>query len=1164
MTATRPPGSAPSTARGAVAATSPAPARDNPSGTAFDLYGPLPTGTIVLEASAGTGKTFAIVGLAVRYVAELGVDISELLLVTFSRAATQELRERARDRFVAVAAALVDPDAARTGPDELARYLAAAEPDEVWRRRARLLTALSDFDAGTIATTHGFCRRMLDELGLAGEQDPDVRLVDNIDDLVRTVADDLYLSRYARTRPPFKVRVAHELALAAVADRQARLAPEAGGAAGERAAFAAAVRAETERRKRMSGIRDFDDLPALLYEALADPRYGADACRRIGDRYRVVLVDEFQDTDPLQWQILRRAFHGRTTLVLVGDPKQAIYAFRGAEVLSYLDAVTQAGDRRELITNRRSDAGLLAALDHLLGGAALGHAEITVGPITPTRPWSRLSGPADLLTPLRLRCLPRTGAGPLNKSGFPSIGRMRTKVAEDVAADIVRLLESGVRIAVERRAVDDVAAEPPRDPVAVIPDDAVGISADPGRGKVDGSVHRPLGPGDIAVLVRTRSQIEVVRSALDRVGVPSVLAGGTSVFATASATDWLWVLRALEQPHRADRVRLAAGTPLLGHTIAEIDDQGADLVGRVSARLRDAARLFARAGFAALFEKLSADTRLAPRLLAVENGERELTDLRHIAQLLDQVAVTEGLGLTALTRWLSDRIRDPASGAVTDRSRRLDRDAAAVQIATVHASKGLEFPVVYLPFAWDSAKNPYAETLLLHVDGVRVLDVGGQEAPGSADRRRRAEQEEAGEELRLCYVALTRAKCQVVAWWAPTFTTAVSPLHRVLLGRDTGAAEIASRVAVPADTVALRRISERAAGAEDAISVTAVDGVGAVPPRRSPVDTAAVELAAATFDRILDHHWRRTSYSALTAAAHAMATPGAEPEDGPGPADEPDGPSLVTAEPEPGAPSPMNGLPFGAEFGTLVHGVLERIDTEAPDLAAEVRTRCTDLVAETMSEADPDLLATALLDVLRTPLGFGALADIRTRDRLCELEFELPLAGGDTPGADSAGPHRIAELLRTHLVPSDDFHDYADHLATLDDIPLRGYLTGSIDAVLRIAGERFVVVDYKTNRLGTGELTVAHYTRDRMAAEMRRAHYPLQALLYSVALHRYLRWRLPGYDPARHLGGVRYLFVRGMIGPETPPGVGVFDWNPPVALITELSDLLAGGGPCRP
>ncbi|WP_433665394.1 UvrD-helicase domain-containing protein [Nocardia sp. CA-128927] len=1107
----------------------------------FEPYGPLPTGTTVLEASAGTGKTHAIVGLAVRYVAEAGIDVSQLLLVTFSRAATQELRERTRDRFVVVAAGLADPDLARAHADELIRYLAQADSDEVRRRRARLLAALSDFDAGTIATTHSFCQRMLDELGLAGEHDPGSRLVENVDELIGTVADDLYLNRYARTEPPFSVKEAHTLALAAVRDRHAVLMPKGDSAAGERVAFAGAVRAETERRKRLAGLRDFDDLLVLLHDVLADTEHGPRACRRIRERYRVALVDEFQDTDPLQWDILRRSFHGHTTLVLVGDPKQAIYAFRGAEVLSYLDAVAHADTRKELTTNWRSDAGLLAALDHLQGGAALGHKEITVYPVNATRPWSRLAGPDELVTPMRMRCLPRTGAGPLNKSGFPAVGRMRAKVADDLAADIVRLLESEVSLA--------TATRPSR-------------TGEDASGDV---TRRPISPGDIAVLVRTRSQIDVVRAALDRVGVASVLAGGTSVFATSSATDWLWLLRALEQPHRGDRVRLAACTPLIGITAAEIDSGGADLVGRVSAQLRDAARLFARAGFAAVFEKISAEADLAHRLLAVENGERQLTDLRHVAQLLDQVSLTESLGLTALTRWLGDRVRDPASGTVADRSRRLDRDAAAVQIATVHASKGLEFPIVYLPFAWDNAKNPYPATLLFHDDNdMRVLDVGGPDASGYAERKLRSESEEAGEELRLLYVALTRAMCQVVAWWAPAITTAASPLHRMILGRPDGGDTVPPRASVPADAVAPGLLSAWAGGAAQAISLTAVAGTDDVAIQRVRTEPVTGELAAAHFDRKLDQHWRRTSYSALTASAHGPAVPELEiePEEDRGPADEPSTP--VVAEVEEvfsGAPSLMNSLPYGAEFGTLVHAVFEMIDTDAPDLAAEVDNRCRAIIDELMAEADPAVLSTAVLAALRTPLGIGSLADISTRDRLNELEFELPLAGGDTPSAESATLRQIADLLRTHLPSDDDLFVYADHLATLDDIPLRGYLTGSIDAVLRVtdgADTRFVIVDYKTNRLGTGDLTVEHYTRDRMAAEMLRSHYPLQALLYAVALHRYLRWRLPAYDPTRHLGGARYLFVRGMVGPETPHGYGVFDWNPPAPLIIALSQLLAG------
>ncbi len=1094
----------------------------------FDLLGPLPAGTMVLEASAGTGKTYAIVGLAVRYVAEAGVDISQLLLVTFSRAATQELRERTRNRFVEVATGLADPEAARESRDELVSLLAQADSAEVALRRERLLAALSDFDAGSIATTHSFCQRMLDELGLAGERDPGARLVESIEDVVATVADDLYVSRYARDGAPFSPSEAHELAVSAVGDRQSMLVPQAeydGDPAAERVAFAEAVRAEVARRKQLSGIRDFDDLLVLLHRVLADTEHGERACRRIRDRFRVALVDEFQDTDPLQWDILRRAFHGHATLVLVGDPKQAIYAFRGAEVLSYLTAVSVADSRRELTVNWRSDAGLLQALAHVQSGAALGHPEIRVHPVAATRPWTRLSGPAEAITPLRLRCFPRSGAGPLNKSGFPTVGRQRERVATDVAADIVRLLESGVTITTS-------------------------------------AGERPVDAGDIAVLVRTHTQLNLVRAALEKAGVPSVLTGGASVFGTESAMDWLWVLRALEQPHRADRVRLAAGTALFGLSAVEIDSGGADLVGQLSALLRDSARLFTRAGFAAVFEKLSAERELAPRLLALDGGERQLTDLRQLAQLLDEAALRESLGLTALARWLADRVRDPASGAVTGRSRRLDRDARSVQIATVHASKGLEFPVVYLPFAWDSMMLPKNAALLFHDErDRRVLDVGGPDAPGHAQRKRCAEAEAAGEELRLLYVALTRAGAQVVAWWAPSYNTATGPLHRMLFGREPGGDEVADKVAVPADHVALDRIITWAATAGDGvITVEPVDRARAARLAAATTDGAVGDLAAARFDRVLDHDWRRTSYSALTAGAHDHA-PTTDIPDGRGIADEPDAPSVLADAAAPvsaAAPSLMNDLPYGAEFGTLVHEVLEYVDTDAPDLAAEIRDRTAHAVAEQMFDADPEVLSRALLAVMRTPIGFGCLADIPTRDRLSELDFELPLAGGDTPARERVTVPHIATLLRRHLPPGDPLADYADQLADLDDTPLRGYLTGSIDAVLRIPGPRFVVVDYKTNRLGTGDLTVAHYTHEQMAAEMMRSHYPLQAILYSVALHRYLRWRLPDYAPERHLGGIRYLFVRGMIGPDTPDGAGVFDWEPPAALVVELSALLAG------
>jgi len=270
-------------------------------------------------------------------------------------------------------------------------------------------------------------------------------------------------------------------------------------------------------------------------------------------------------------------------------------------------------------------------------------------------------------------------------------------------------------------------------------------------------------------------------------------------------------------------------------------------------------------------------------------------------------------------------------------------------------------------------------------------------------------------------------------------------------------------------------------------------------------------------------------------------------------------------------PSPMADLPPGTAFGTLVHAVLEVADLTAPDLTAELAARCAEqLIHNPLPGVAADALAAALTPATRTPLGPIAdglrLADIAPADRLAELEFELPLSGGDRPSNTTALLGELAPLLRAHLPVDDPLARYPDLLTdpALAEQPLRGYLTGSIDAVLRLPGPRFVVVDYKTNWLGpsAAPLTSAHYTPERLAAAMIDAHYPLQALLYCVALHRFLRWRLPDYDPERHLGGSLYLFVRGMCGPATPivDGMpcGVFGWAQRPALTVALSDLLHG------
>jgi exodeoxyribonuclease V beta subunit len=1133
----------------------------------FDLLGPLPAGTVVLEASAGTGKTYTIAALATRYVAEANIPLSQLMLVTFGRAATQELRERTRQRLASAARGLNDFAAARSSSDDVLRHLATGSDEEVAERRRRLTVALSDFDAATITTTHSFCQRMLDGLGIAGDREPGARIVETVDDVVTEVAADLYLQSYAGHAgplPQLSPAAAVEVAREAVSDRQAQLAPSdqpLDTEVGQRVALATAARVEVDRRKRVAGIRDFDDLLVLLRDALAHPKHGAESCARVRERYRVVLVDEFQDTDPVQWEVLRLAFAGNTTLVLIGDPKQAIYAFRGAEVLSYLDAVRLADRHETLGTNWRSDAGLLRALEHLYGGAALGHPDIVVHPVAAATAGTRLTMPERRASvhdhgagggaPLRVRWLDRNGSGALGKTGFPVVGALRERVAADLADELVELLTSGAQLA-----------------------------------------GAPVQPGDVAILVRNRRHVEAVRQALDAAGVPSVVAGSTSVFETPAATEWLWFLHALEQPQRTGPVRLAALSSLVGRTADTLDDRATT---ETSLLLRELGRLFDEAGFAAGFERLAARTDLDARLLSRIGGERRLTDLRHVAQLLNRAAVEESLGLTALVGWLTERIADPAAGSAADRSRRLESDAAAVHIVTVHTSKGLEFPVAYVPFGWDGAKNPNPSSLLLHDrDGRRIRDIGGKQSPGYGLRKTQSELEEAGEELRLLYVALTRAQSQVVLWWAPSAGTSGSPLHRLLFGRTPGNVEPALRQSVPADSRLGARFAEWAT--VDEVSVQQVGparGLRWTPPTDNPP-----ALDVARFRRSIDLLWRRTSYSALTAAAHessGIGNPGAGPgirtgigssagasggPDSAGVGSEPEQPimddepaqrSMVDAVAG-GPPSTMNALPSGPVFGTLVHEVFELVDTAAAVFEDELLRRCEEVIALRLSSIDPAELAAALLPVFRTPLRLAGasaegtlpeaptLAGILPQNRLAELDFEMPLAGGDRPGADLLTLDQIAALLRKHLPDDDPLVGYPDLLDQVEAPPLRGFLSGSIDAVLRLPGPRYVVVDYKTNRLGRGDLTALNYTRDALVEEMLHAHYPLQALLYGVALHRYLRWRQPGYDPAQHLGPIAYLFVRGMVGPQTPPGCGVFDWQPPSALIPALSDLLAGTG----
>ena len=600
--------------------------------------------------------------------------------------------------------------------------------------------ALADFDAATIATTHEFCLRMLDDLGVLGDPEPDAVFVEHLAELTAEVARDVYLRRYAtESSPPLPFRDALQLADQVIAAGPIRLVPGlgAGVRSDERVTFAHEVVTEVRRRKERARYLTYDDMLTRLQAALADERHGELAAQRLRERFPVVLVDEFQDTDPIQWDILRRAFHGHGTLVVIGDPKQAIYAFRGADVNSYLQVAREAGTIATLGTCYRSDRALLDGLDLIMGGASLGDPAIVVRPVGSDHPDRRLTGAG---APVRVRVAATKGGRRAGVRQTAAQARREGPGGRDRRTAGVRR----ARLAAGRRRPATGASIRPGGPGSP----ERGRRADPRR------VGRRRHPGRPA-----------------RLGLGLLLPRRAGLAA---------VLLALEQPRQALGPR-AALTDLVGWTfprLAQADEPAlADLAYDVPPLESDAG----------LARRRRADGDHGHRHRAERAGagpSRRRTAAHRPAARRPTAARRDdqqGLGVAGLREWLAEAIE----AATTDdvhrgsppaghrRGRRPGADPAPQQGSR-------SSPIVYLPEAWDCfvPTDERDAVLRLHDDGTEVLDVGGRQAAGRPERWRQSLAEEAGEHLRLNYVGMTRAQCQVVTWWADSRNTATSALHR--------------------------------------------------------------------------------------------------------------------------------------------------------------------------------------------------------------------------------------------------------------------------------------------------------------------------------------------------------------------------------------------------
>ncbi len=1147
------------------------------TGQSHEAVGPLPQGRYAIEASAGTGKTYALANLALRQIAENGIRIDQMLIVTFTRAAAADLRDRVRSRILDAVLALDDESSLRAAANDDEVFEAWAneiENNESRREqyRSRLKTALEAFDTAIITTIHGFVTQTLTQIGITSTENIDAVLAEDADDLVKqVVADCLIIASttggIALNRLPDEGALI-KLVQKVIGNRGIELEPRIENAAsGEAATYETETAlkwrllvdratAEIAARKQAAGTLSFDDVLVQLRDAIANDPLTGESLR---ERYRVALIDEFQDTDPVQWEIFSSIFSEaapNTALVMVGDPKQAIYGFRGADIHTYLAAINIAGtEHRNLSVNWRSDGVVLDGLNALLGQADFGDGRIKYVPVSPAPDHRstriRTKGTDQPGVEIRIMASEKIDDSKRMKNGSVSTDYAEKIITADLVVQTHQLLNE-----------------------AEIPD------RDHGEG-----AYRPLRPADIAVLVNTNKEAQKIQKALIESGVPAVVAKGANVLESEASEQWQELLAALLDPSDPTRARAVALTWFFGWSAAEVAATNDEQLAEVQQKLQLWETTLANHSVTEFCGQVWRDSKVEQRLLEQNLGDRHLTDLEHITELLQQSSPRDGITAAQLRRVLTTLSEENQGNRSDDDvfARRIESEAEAVQIMTIHGAKGLEFPVVLAPTLW-RGRLSVSRDECIYVDPdtkVRTFDVANKcEWPSKSMAKGRmdlAKAEQAGANARLGYVALTRAKHLGIAWWSPTQNWKRSTLKPLIFPNETNL--------LNHDKEIMASLAPRVEASGGALSVVA-PGV-AERPRDKWIDPLAApvlpELAAAIFNRELEITKERWSFSKISsrdrhgAFGAPMATDDSLGDQGA--ADEPrvsvdlnDRDANRLEGISAGAPAtdlPLGALPKGATFGTLVHKVLDDLDFAAADVEDELRKRVDKNLRGVEEEIDKKALVAGLLAAMQSPLGpqleNKTLADIKKTDCLAEVAFELRLGDGDNPATD----RDLGNLILAHMDADDPLRPWAEKLSTgLFNVDLVGHLTGSIDTVFRISGsgttKKYVVSDYKTNGLSEpGQPMLARdYEPSRLAVEMANHHYPLQALLYSVALHRYLRSRIRDYDPKESLGGVAYLFVRGMTGPQTPitdgePN-GVFSWPLPSELVVATSDLLAG------
>ena len=1115
----------------------------------FDITaGLLPNGTLI-EASAGTGKTHAVAAYVTRAIATTeDLRVGEIIVTTYTRNAAAELRERIRCRLV-VTAQLLRGEPPQTGSrkDELDEHLLSTEahhastPADMARRLER---AAAEFDTAVIGTIHSVSARILRLAGETVAETGDEELRDRV--ITEVVNDTLVTQAQAgrfwnehnllalvklHLADPFLMTTYDEEHCPADQRPLLRELPDL-------------IQACVKRvRDRMQASPSFDELLVRSWEKVTIHKDDSPTVQHrkkaflalVRDRYKLAIVDEAQDTNRLQWEFFHALFppQGDRVLFAVGDPKQAIYRFRGADVTAYVhhaqDGVplelpppAQPGEveqppsppSRTLSVNRRSDGPLLAGLNHVMDGATFGEgiAYRSVNP-APGRETARVAG----LRPVE----------------FLDVGSL--SLVEAATRKVHELL-TGPHLG---------AAEP-----------------------------RPFAPHEVCVLVRTNSTGSVLATRLVHLGIPAVTEGTASVMAGQMAADIRCLLEAMERPSNAGRTRRAATTVFFGVAMENVAGLAEHDVQKIQATIAAWHATLQRQGIAAMATEIMADRDTMTRIAGGDDGDRQIVDFSHVVELLNEASRGRGNHAREFLAHLSALEAHDATSELV--SRRVESDTAAVTIMTVHAAKGLQFPCVVVVDGWTEKQS--AGQPVFHRDGTRWVDIGKAIPNGELgdDSKALARNAENDELRRLLYVAVTRPEHHVCVLRNAPSQGKRSVLPNVLRNAPPTSADVP-------------------VGHADLIAVRAAGDLPQAKTRKHTGTTRKIDVAR--MPGLVEQTYRRTSYSGIVKAAMRATSSVHDPVDrghdealplAAGSSDTDEAAAVATDIEGESGPAvrglSIAALPAGTAFGSVAHEIFERVETgpaiSEADLHADVHRVVHEVGSARFLVPYREDFAAMISAALLTPFGGpeGALfrdrrfADFGPADRLAEMDFEMSLP----KLAAGVQARHVGVVLADLLDNCDPLRDYAERLAADDfDVPLAGLINGSIDAVLRLPGfakdePRLLLADYKTNRLhGRADATpLAAYAPQRLVAAMANHHYPLQALVYGTAIWRMLRWRLgprkpAGWDPGDCIAGVIYGFVRGMKGPHTPVDAtggryGVFAWQPPTTIWRRLSELFAG------